>query len=133
MRKKLVSVEKGQHATVTVHDSNVILHTAGLNRDIAFKFLAKGQHTIGGLARSPDLEEVKEIFDFYKLGQPKKIFIDIVGGDSSDAARGYFSALLNTLKQIDGGSGTFNIAWKVNNDIHPDFCLLSGEELNFYI
>ncbi len=131
--KKMINVAKGQYAIVTPRDINKTLQAISLNGDIAIKFLAQGPHTkVGGVARSPSIEQVREIFDPAKLGQPKKILVQIVGGDSSEAAHGYFSALFNTLKQIDGGSGVFNITCTVNNDIHPNFCLLSGEELNYY-
>lgn len=124
-----ISVRQGECVTITQNQHNLTLEAIGLNRDIAFTFLAKGQKVVGGLARSPSMEQIREIFDPRNLGQPKKILIDIVGGDNSAAARKYFDTLMSTLDQIDGGAKVFNITWRVNDAIHPNYCLLGTEEL----
>lgn len=130
MTRQSISVRNGEYVTLTQKQHNVSLEAIGLNRDIAFTFVSKGQNVVGGLARSPSMEQISKIFDPRNLGgKPEKIFVDIVGGDNSSVSRQYFETLISTIKRIDGGTGIFNITWSVNDAIHPNYCLLGTEEL----
>ncbi|WPY01604.1 hypothetical protein Trichorick_01518 (plasmid) [Candidatus Trichorickettsia mobilis] len=130
MKKKLINVNQGECVVITQDNHNEMIHAIGLNGDIAFKFLIKEQH-IAGLARSIKIEDVEKLFGRYKLDQlHTKISIDIVGGDSSEASYKYFEDLISTLERIDDKGSIFDITYKVNDDIHPNFCLLIGEELS---
>lgn len=132
MKKKLINVMSGQWVTITQDQRDLILQAIGLNKDIAFAFLIKeGPHTVaGGLARSPKIEELAQIFKINTLGHQGKVFIDIVGGDNSIASHQYFNSLVQTLISIDQGRNIFNVTYRVNDIVHPDSCVLVGEELS---
>lgn len=129
MKNKSIEVKKGEFVVIKQGDGTSVALAMDLNSDIAFTFSIKN-YGCAGLARSLEIHKIKELFDGYDLNKiTGKILIKIVGGDCSTEAVKYVKDLLCTFKQIEGSRSIFEISENTNESIHPNFCVLLGEEV----
>ena len=127
----LIRVHKGNYAVLTRDNvKDTMLHAIGLGKDIAFKVVVNELNE-GILARGVQINDVPKIFDRYDFNKlTGKVFIYVMGGDSSEESFKYFKDLILKFEEIDNGRKILKIKSVVNDDIHPDFCLLSEEDFN---
>ncbi len=129
MKIKTISVEKGEYVIIKREDQITAVDAMSLNKDIAFSFFIKGMQC-AGLARAVEIFKVKEIFNLFDLDpQLHKVQVNVVGGDDSDESIQYANDLLLKLKEIDDGQGIVEITHSINLEIHPNFCVILGEDL----